>query len=172
MRSRKPITPSDLQRLAQIARSDRQDFFKRYPRWSRLYSKRLLCVALCQGAAQHFVDGKNGVKDFDVWSFFREITGHPPIPYRRVGHSVFGLQKLGASKGKSDFIGRRVDLIFRSIPFASDRDPLASLFQYLTQGRTDTARCLADQAIVIIEPPNFEGKVAWLKRHTNRRLFT
>jgi hypothetical protein len=38
--------PADLQRLARIAQADRKDFFKRYPRWSALYSKRLLCVAL------------------------------------------------------------------------------------------------------------------------------
>ena len=28
--------------------------------------------ALCQGAALHYVDAKNGVKDFDVWSFYTQ----------------------------------------------------------------------------------------------------
>jgi hypothetical protein len=161
VRSYKRITPSDLKHFALIAKLDREEFFNRYPRWSALYSNRLLCVALCQGAAQHFVDGENGVKDFDVWSFFREKPGHPPLPYRRVGHRVFGQPGLPASTVKSDFNGRRVDLLFRSIPYTFDRDPEASLHQYLTQGRTKTARCLAGQAVVIIEPPNFRGRVVW-----------
>jgi len=38
---------------------------------------RPLSVALCQGASWHFVGKGNGVKDFDVWSFFREISGQP-----------------------------------------------------------------------------------------------
>ena len=25
---------------------------------------------LCQGAALHYVNGRNGVKDFDVWSIY------------------------------------------------------------------------------------------------------
>jgi hypothetical protein len=69
-RSRERIRLSDLQRLADIARSDRDDFFQRHPRWSALYSHRLLCVALCQGAAWHFVDGKNGVKGLRCLEFF------------------------------------------------------------------------------------------------------
>jgi hypothetical protein len=32
----------------------------------RLYADRLFAVALCQGAALHYIDGKNGVKDLDV----------------------------------------------------------------------------------------------------------
>jgi hypothetical protein len=38
----------------------------------------LVCVALCQGAALHFVDGENGVKDFDVWTFYAaRLTTQP-----------------------------------------------------------------------------------------------
>ena len=37
-------------------------------KWQNLYDiKKPLAVALCQGAAMHFNDKKNGVKDFDVW---------------------------------------------------------------------------------------------------------
>lgn len=55
----------DLNRLAEIARLDQEDFFARKPRY-RVLRQESVCVALCQGAALHFVDGENGVKDFDV----------------------------------------------------------------------------------------------------------
>jgi hypothetical protein len=157
-RSRKPITLADLQRLADIARSDRDDFFQRHPRWSALYSQRLLCVALCQGAALHFVDGKNGVKDFDVWSFFCEIAGQP-IRRRRVVSRDFGQPRFGKSPDKPNFIGRKVDLLFKSIACTSDRSPARSLRQYLTEGRRHTARCLAKKAVVLLEPK--VGVVIW-----------
>jgi len=36
---------------------------------------RLLGRALCQGAALRYVNGSNGVKDFDVWSFYTQYDG-------------------------------------------------------------------------------------------------
>src|SRR5436190_24354542 len=113
MRSQKRITSSDLKRLGEIARADRRRFFARYPRWSTLYSERLLCVALCQGAALHFIDGTHGVKDFDVWSFFCARPDEP-IRRRRVVRRDFGHPKFGTSPYRPDFIGRTVDLLFKS----------------------------------------------------------
>jgi hypothetical protein len=159
-RSRKPITLSDLQRLADIARTDRDYFFQRYPRWSALYSQRLLCVALCQGAASHFVYRNTGVKDFDVWSFFCEIAGQP-IRRRRVVSRDFGQPRFGKSPDKPNFIGRKVDLLFKSIACTPDRDPTRSLQHYLTKRRTQTARCLAKKAVVLLEPVEQMGTVAW-----------
>ena len=70
----KRITKADLRRLADIALRDFAAFFRRHPSTARRYRHRLFAVALCQGAALHFLDQKNGVKDFDMWSFFR---AHP-----------------------------------------------------------------------------------------------
>jgi hypothetical protein len=39
--------------------------------------------------------------------------------------------------------------------------PILAIQQYLTEGRTQTARCLAEKAVVIIEPFKFKVKVAW-----------
>lgn len=162
VRSYEPITLADLHLLGSIARSDREDFFQRYPHWSVLYSQRLLCVALCQGAALHFADGRNGIKDFDVWNFFSEIPGQP-IRRRRVVSRDFGHPKFGTSADKPDFVGRRVDLLFKSIACQPGHSPMLSLQQYLTAGRTDTARCLAAKAVVLIEPVELAGTVAWPK---------
>ena len=67
-RSLVPITREDLLRLGHIAREDREEFFDRRPRY-RVLADRVIAVTLCQGAALHFLDGQNGVKDFDVWTF-------------------------------------------------------------------------------------------------------
>src|SRR5438445_6563879 len=67
-RSLERITVRDLTQLARIAAADRQAFFAKQPKWAKL-AERVVCVALCQGAALHFIDGRNGVKDFDVWTF-------------------------------------------------------------------------------------------------------
>lgn len=70
-RSYEKIESKDLTRLGTLASKDRERFFSRNPDLSRLYRDRVLgvAVALCQGAALHFVDGQNGIKDFDVWTF-------------------------------------------------------------------------------------------------------
>ena len=66
-RSLKPINNEDLKRLANIAKEDRIDLFSRILELGELYKDRIICTALCQGAALHYLDGKNGIKDFDVW---------------------------------------------------------------------------------------------------------
>jgi hypothetical protein len=80
-RSYAPIEEGDL-RVAEFAAKDRQGFFFRCPRYLP-YTDRVVCVALCQGAALHYVDHKNGVKDIDVCTFTpvipkSDIRGHGP----------------------------------------------------------------------------------------------
>jgi hypothetical protein len=165
MRSYEKIRSSDLKRLAEIARADRMDFFARNPRWAARYSSRLLCVALCQGAALHFIDhpNGNGIKDFDVWSFFRKQPGksRKPIPRRPVVYRDFGLSRFGTSSDRPDFIGRRVDLLLKSIVCSPDADPVTALQQYLAECRTKTARCLAQKPVILIEPADLLGFIAW-----------
>ena len=66
-RSFEKIKRTDLARLADLALGDLRGQFKRNPR-SRVYEKRLMLLCLCQGAAQHYVDGDRGVNDFDIWA--------------------------------------------------------------------------------------------------------
>jgi len=159
-RSFEPITLEDLEKLAAIAREDRIDFFHRRSDTADLYSDRLLCVALCQGAALHFVNGSNGVKDFDVWSFYYE---HPqrPFPYRRRGTRDFGLSKFGRNPNDTSYVGRRVDLIGRSLKRCVGADPVKAIQSYLRNSGTQTSGELAKKAVVIIDPPELRGKVVW-----------
>ena len=71
-RSLAHIEVADLLRLAALAADAETELLERHPRGSGRYAGRLLGRALCQGAALHYVNGKNGVKDFDVWSFYAQ----------------------------------------------------------------------------------------------------
>src|SRR5260221_12970021 len=64
------IELADLHHLAPIAAGVEADLFARRRDGSGRYAGRPLCRALCQGAALHYVEHKNGVNDFDVWSFY------------------------------------------------------------------------------------------------------
>jgi len=96
-RSMKKITKSDLKKLGLIASEDRKEFFERNTKSKKLYEEKIICVALCQGAALHFVDGKNGVKDFDVWTFYKKQPKYH-FPYRRIGHKDFGFSGIRSSR--------------------------------------------------------------------------
>jgi hypothetical protein len=159
-RSYGQLTKADLKRLEQIAARDRADLFRRKPDLGRLYSGRLFAVALCQGAALHYLNGKNGIKDFDVWSFYRAVRERP-YPYRRRGIADFGDPKFGKTDDSPQFVGRRVDLLGRSLEAADISDPISILQAYLSDGKTESARLLAQKAVILIEPDRLLGSIVW-----------
>ena len=140
--------------------ADRRDFFSRHPDWARLYRRRVLCTALCQGAALHFVRGDVGINDFDVYTFY---AAHPKRHWYAKRRRVcdFGDPKFGRSVDKPAFCGRRVDLMGRDIAAAPREDPIGALLRHLEGRRTETARLLAEKAVVLIDPRRFTGRVIW-----------
>ena len=159
-RSYEKITKSDLIHLGDIAARDRADLFHRKPDTARLYTNRLFAVALCQGGALHYIDGKNGIKDLDVWSFFKANQKRQFPPRRRATLDI-GDPKFVTTDDRPHFIGRRVDHIGRSIPDTDYSDPVAVLQRYLRTGATESARCLALKAVILIEPAHLLGTVVW-----------
>jgi len=165
-RSLERITVRDLRRLGEIAREDRDEMFARSPHWAR-YRKRLLCVALCQGAAQHYTDKRNGVKDFDVWTFFSAPPAHYPDPcypdpclYRRNKPKDFGASKFGRHPDLPLYVGRKVDLLSRSLQIKKGADTVEALRHWLrTARRGSSPYRLAKKAVVLIEP--CPGLVVW-----------
>ena len=153
-RSFEKITDEDLKKLASIAATDRKDFLSRKPQ----YTGDFLCSALCQGAALHFVDGKNGVKDFDVWSFYADEKGVPQFPPRRHACVDFGESKFGKEPDES-LKGRRVDIFCRSIE--SNGNAVESVQRYLRDRPTPSAYFLAKKAVVLLEPTNLKGTIIW-----------
>lgn len=159
-RSQETIDDSDLARLYRIAAEDQTDLFDRKPELGQLYRDRVLGVALCQGAALHYVNGTNGVKDFDVWTFYSAHPARPYPPRRNVARD-FGDAKFGTSPDRPEFVGRRVDCLGRSIPCAQGRDGLDAVRDWLSSRRTMSARKLAEKAVVVLWPASARGKVLW-----------
>jgi len=160
-RSFENITRRDLKKLTRLAFNDLSEFLKTHPQW-QTYHLRILCVALCQGAALHYLEQKVGVKDFDVWIFFRSASNLKPFPYRRVGHSDFGHSRFGKREADKGYLGRRVDIIGRSL-VTQRRSPVLALQDYLREKKTKSARLLAKKAVIIIYPEDLLGTVAWPK---------
>jgi hypothetical protein len=160
-RSLAQIDRSDLLRLAGLAAEVEAGLFARNPGGAGRYADRLLCRALCQGAALHYVDEKNGVKDFDVWSFYA-VDGEGPFPYRWRGTADYGPSKFGRYPGDPpSFTGRRVDFLGRSLPAPPDADAAAAVSAYLSTARTASAKALAAKAAVLIEPQHLVGEIIW-----------
>jgi len=156
------IVNDDLHRLAAIAKKDREDFFADHPDWSKHYKNRFICSALCQGAGMHYVSPSSGVgiNDFDVYSFY---SSNPNKRWyaKRLKQYDFGSPKFGQTIDRPMFIGRRVDILGRSLPDPVDCDPLTALQKYLAGGLSETARFLAMKGVVLIEPTSLLGTVVW-----------
>jgi len=160
-RSFERITKADLRKLARIARSEREEFFERHPEWAMLYRKRLVCVALCEDAALHFVNGSTGVGVFNVWTFYAEHS-EAPFPFQQLLKADFGISKFGRDAANPDaYQGRRIVLRSRSLDCRPGDNPIEILQRYLRSGETPSARELRDKAVVLIEPGQFLGYVVW-----------
>jgi len=160
-RSPARIGTDDLLHLAGLASDVEAGLFARRPQGAGRYAGRLLCRALCQGAALHYVNASNGVKDFDVWSFYAECEDGP-FPYRWRGTADFGPSKFGRYPHDSpSYTGRRVDLLGRSLPVPFNADPAMALRKYFYAARTRSAQELAAKAAVLIHPEHLVGTVIW-----------
>ncbi len=160
-RSLEQITKKDLRKLLKLARQDIDDFFDRNPTYKRYQGKEKL-IALCQGAALHYIDKKNGVKDFDVWIFYAQ-RGDKILPYRRTGKVDYGKSKFGNNPNLPLYDGRNVDVLMRSSEYYIDGSPELCLKRYLTDRKTRTAKLLSEKAVIGLFPPNVFGKVLWYR---------
>jgi hypothetical protein len=160
-RSPARIDRNDLLRLAKLAADVEAGLFARHPHGAGRYAGLLVCRALCQGAALHYLEERNGVKDFDVWSFYA-ARDDGPFPYRWRGTADYGPSKFGRyPDDPPSFTGRRVDLLGRSLDVPLDAEPATVLCDYFSAARTRSAKELAAKAVVLINPEQLAGKVVW-----------
>lgn len=160
-RSLEKITKSDLRKLLSLAKGDVDDFFDRKSEYRKLYKGKEVLIALCQGAALHYIDGVNGVKDFDVWFFYPKYSKQ--LPYRRRGTVDFGPSKFGQFPRDVGFSGRRIDVLMRSDSAFTSRRPKEALERYFTSSKTATAKHLSCKPVVGLYPESVFGKVLWKK---------
>jgi hypothetical protein len=155
------IELADLLRLAALAADAEANLFGRNPDRSGRYAGRLLGRALCQGAALHYLNGKNDIKDFDVWSFYAQYDDWA-FPPRWRGTRDFGPSKFGRYPGDPPrYSGRCVDLLGCSLPAPPGTDSADAIRRYLVAGRTDTAKALAAKAVILIDPQHRAGEIVW-----------
>ena len=160
-RSFERITRIHLKRLLRIARLEREDFFARHKEYAILYRKRVVCAALCEDAALHYINGQTGIAGFDVWTFYAE---HPEasFPSWHEERYDFGRSAFGRLASAPDsFKGRPVNLAGRSIEASPADDPVEALQHYLRRASTRVSKRLADKAVVLIEPERLVGYLAW-----------
>lgn len=159
-RSYAPLTDEHLDRLTAIAADWRVDFCECRP----AYRDRLLGVVLAQGAARHYRDGVNGVKDLDVWSFFAWTDDGRGFPYRGEWRRDFGPSELGRelrADGKwTGYEGRRVDLLTRALRVGTDAEPAEAIRSWL-RGRSKSAWWLRQKPVIMLDPRDRRGEVVW-----------
>jgi hypothetical protein len=183
-RSRARLTDEHLRRLAALAEEDHA-FFTR-PDGRPEYKSRRLAAVLAQGAALHYLDGRTGVKDLDVWTFYAAIPGSR-FPADKTVRSVdFGPSSLGREtydihaglseyqqalwRRWSTYAGRKVGLCKRALPVHADApidSVIIALQEWLARGAKSTAADppspwhLAKKAVVLIYPDSHRGYVVW-----------
>ena len=158
------IVSKDLQKLFEGSKERLYQYFLQGigKKWLEHYDiESPICIALCQGAAMHYYDKKNGVKDFDVWFFFPFNEKH--LPYRTVWNWDFGESKFGKHPENVDFRGRCVDVIVRSLKDYNKNDPIGTIHRYLKEKETKSAQELSKKAIVILSPKEYFGQTVWYK---------
>jgi hypothetical protein len=134
----------------------------------------LVAGCLGQGAALHFVDRANGVKDFDLWLFYRpEHLQHHVRTRGRCEVYDFGPSPFGRhpADDPEQFLGRRVDVLCRELAPLAPEDPEAAVLAWLN-GPAESARRLRERPLVMLWPRQHLGRVIWdptgprLRRHT------
>ena len=159
------IEHDDLLRLGELARTSLEKHWTRFPDQHR---DELAGLALCQGAALHFIDGTTGVKDFDVWAFHlwvgRDRKGRDQVVTRQsAGPKTmdFGLSKFGRFERDRDMVGRRVDVLMRTIHVQKNESIPAAIQRYIrASGRPKSSPWYLNQkAAVMIDPE--PGLVIW-----------
>jgi hypothetical protein len=183
-RSYEPLRPAHLRRLAELAEQDHQHFTRGDGRPE--YRTRRLIVTLAQGAALHYLDGRNGVKDLDVWTLYAAVPGARFPADRRETHADFGPSELGRQSydlttARYDqernrfqrwqaYAGRRVDFMMRALPLPPDApadDIVITLRAWLTTGashrgqKKPTPWYLAQKAMVALWPDDQLGRIIW-----------
>ena len=168
-RSLEPITNDDLREIYAGSRDRLKKYFVQGKGkiWANHYKiESPLAVALCQGAAMHYHDGVNGIKDFDVWFFYPFNEKH--LPYRTVWTFDYTNKKFGTHPSMKDYSGRKVDVIVRSIHNYNQDDPVDTVLRYLQNEKTKSAAELSKKAAVMISPESLVGELVWYKGRVSK----
>jgi hypothetical protein len=167
-RSRAKLADRDLERLLEFERVERDRLYRTSPIWAA-HRDQLLCICLGQGSGRHLIDGRTGIKDFDVWTFFarrddldaRQVaSAFRSGRHRDWGPSRFGTRTDSEFKRRfPQFKGRNVDLFATAIASNPGQDPATAVQTWLRDAKGRKAKLLAEKAFVMLEPRRLE--IVW-----------
>lgn len=150
------ITKEHLTWLAKRAEIEHNDFLERKPHL-RAYKNSLVGIVLCQGAALHYIDGKNGIKDFDIWFFYQKDE--------KVNLSI-----RRPATDKNGYNGIRIDFMKRAIPASTckrfSNQPDQCILNYLLEHNTLTKRLLLEKPGIGLYPKKIFAKIIWIKKRS------
>lgn len=150
-----PVRKRHLRFLVQVTKIELEAFFRRNPRQVSRYRNRFLAAALCQGAALHYLNRKNGVKDFDIHLFYVQHPKHKQMS-RAVKPLIMEVPDFGI---------REIDFIRTVVPerFAQGADHSVSgvLQRFLQRRPTSNARFLTEKAVIGLIPEHLFARVVW-----------
>jgi hypothetical protein len=160
-RSRARLADRDLDWLLELEQRERERLYRDSEIWAA-HRRRLLCVCLGQGSALHLIDGRTGIKDFDLWTFFARRDDLPrrsvDSAFRIGRHRDFGHSRFGARTDTHfrerfpRFEGRNVDIFGVAIPARPRQDPAAAVQSWLSDPPTKRAAYLSQKAFVMLVP--------------------
>jgi hypothetical protein len=156
----------DLERLCEFA----CHYLETYP-YTMKFKDQLLGIALCQGAANHYAvcngaakryfdSEKCGIKDIDVWFFFKKTVNHN-FNNRWLLQRDFGESKFGRNPDDEGYFGRRVDFLGRSIEF-NNISVEGSIRDWITHGGGSSPYFISQKVVVGLYPADIFNKFIWI----------
>ena len=152
------------------------------------YSKRLIAICLCQGAAQHYLQNLSshsyhkivciedaairqkgyrldrqgnvlaGIKDIDIWFFFYE---HPKLPIPHVKNCKKSTHKSFYKLGNRTIDFMKKTIAKKVVASAISNHSADIIRAYLQNVNTQTSDCLARASIVGLYPNILLGRPIW-----------
>jgi len=154
-RSMELITLEDLRRFANLTLSCLEAVYQRAP-VAGMYKDRLLFLTLAQGGAQHFCDKTNGLKDIDIWAFYRGGLERP-FPVRARWNVDMGPSKFGKHPDDVGYRGRRIDILGRSVEVKEGDQSNDAVARWLN-GSSNSAIELRKRPLIFVYPDMLIGK--------------
>ena len=152
------LTKGDLKELKDLAYKEHREFFKRNPHLKASFHNSLIGICLCQCAASHYLNSAIGIKDFDIWHFYRE-NKNSRFPYRAHKSIEKGYKKRGIG-----FLKRAIP---QHICRLSPSEPSRIILNYLCQEDNRTKKELLKKAIIGLWPSDIFGHILWRGKQTN-----
>jgi hypothetical protein len=145
----------ELRALTTLAEAEEAAFFERNPHLTRPYRRRLIAIALCQGAALQYLGRGYGVNDFDLHFFYSQNPQKPRLTraHKRIVANVGSFQNVPV-----DFLRTVVP---SSVAISKRVGPVEIVRAFLQQRPTPNARHLAAKAVVGLLPEKTFGVVIW-----------